>query len=34
MEAKRYGVNEYVLMPYSERDLIKRIENIYRKISG
>lgn len=33
MEAKRYGVNEYVLMPYSERDLIKRIENIYRKIA-
>ncbi len=33
LEAKRHGVNEYVLMPYTEADLLKRIENIYRKQS-
>jgi len=33
MEAKRYGVNEYVLMPYNESDLLKRIENIYKKLN-
>ncbi|SCA55354.1 hypothetical protein MTBPR1_10601 [Candidatus Terasakiella magnetica] len=32
MEAKRYGVNEYILKPYSDADLLKRIENIYRKL--
>ncbi|WP_135077266.1 DUF2336 domain-containing protein [Terasakiella sp. SH-1] len=31
MEAKRYGVNEYILKPYSDEDLMKRVENIYRK---
>jgi len=31
MAAKRFGVNEYVLKPYSDSDLIKRIENIYKK---
>lgn len=31
LEARRYGVNEYVLKPYAEGDLIKRIENIYKK---
>ncbi len=33
LEAKRYGVNEYVLLPYSEADLLKRIENIYKKLN-
>ncbi|MDV7340564.1 DUF2336 domain-containing protein [Terasakiella sp. A23] len=32
LEAKEYGISEYVLKPYSEADLLKRIENIYRKI--
>lgn len=31
MEAKEFGVNEYVLKPYSDTDLMKRIENIYKK---
>lgn len=31
MMAKRYGVTEYVLKPYSEADLLKRIESIYLK---
>lgn len=33
LEAKRFGVSEYVLKPYSDSDLIKRIENIYKKRS-
>ncbi|NVJ90766.1 MAG: DUF2336 domain-containing protein [Methylocystaceae bacterium] len=32
MGAKEYGVNEYVLKPYQEADLLKRIENIYKKL--
>lgn len=32
MEAKRYGVTEYVLKPYREADLLKRIESIYAKM--
>jgi uncharacterized protein (DUF2336 family) len=32
MEAKRFGVSEYVLKPYREADLIKRVESIYSKL--
>ncbi|NVK19161.1 MAG: DUF2336 domain-containing protein [Methylocystaceae bacterium] len=32
LEARKYGVSEYVLKPYSEADLLKRIENIYKKL--
>lgn len=32
LEAKRYGISEYVLKPYREADLLKRIESVYARM--